>query len=129
VRAHCCGSKVVDRVRVAEGSFFDSVPEEGDLYVMKNIIHDWPDDSVQQILKAVRGAARRGATLVLVECVIPAHDRDFSAKWMDLGMLVDNTGRERSAEEYRDLLHRMGFHMTRVVPTASLFSIVEAKVV
>jgi hypothetical protein len=48
---------------------------------------------------------------------------------MDLGMLVDNTGRERSAEEYRDLLHRMGFHMTPVVPTASLFSIVEAKVV
>jgi O-methyltransferase/methyltransferase family protein len=118
---------VAGRVRVAEGSFFDSVPEGGDLYVMKNIIHDWPDDRAQQILKTVRGAARKGATLVLVECVIPTHDRDLPAKWMDLGMLVDNTGRERTADEYRDLLHHVGFHMTRVVPTASLFSIVEAK--
>ncbi len=118
---------VADRVRVAEGSFFDSVPEGGDLYVMKNIIHDWPDDRAEQILKTVRAAARKGAILVLVECVIPAHDRDFTAKWMDLGMLVDNTGRERTADEYRDLLQQGGFHMTRMVPTASLFSIVEAR--
>ena len=75
---------------------------------MKNIIHDWPDDRAQQILKTVRGAARDGATLLLVECVIPPHDRDFVAKWSDLGMLVDNTGRERTADEYRDLLHHVG---------------------
>ena len=120
---------VADRVRIAEGSFFDSVPEGGDLYVMKNIIHDWPDDRAQQILKTVRAAAREGATLLLVECVIPPHDRDFVAKWTDLGMLVDNTGRERTADEYRDLLHQVGFHMTRVVPTASPFSLVEAEAV
>jgi hypothetical protein len=118
---------VAERIRVGEGSFFDSVPEGCDLYVMKNIIHDWPDDTAQQILKTVRGAARKGATLLLVECLIPPHDRDFVAKWMDLEMLVVNTGRERTADEYRDLLHQVGFHMTRVVPTASPFSIVEAK--
>ena len=82
---------VADRVRIAEGSFFESVPEGGDIYMMKNVIHDWPDDRAQQILKTVRGAACTGATLVIVECVIPPHDRDFLAKWMDLGMLVDNT--------------------------------------
>lgn len=57
------------------------------------------------------------------------HDRDDSAKWMDLGMLVDNTGRERTAEEFRDLLRQSGFEMSRVVPTASVFSPVEAKAV
>ena len=51
---------VADRVRVAEGSFFDSAPEGCDLYVMKNIIHDWPDDRAQQILKTV--CAERPAT-------------------------------------------------------------------
>ena len=97
-RNRCCAKHhVADRVRIAEGSFFDSVPEGGDLYVLKNIIHDWPDDRAQQILKTVRAATRDGATLLLVECVIPPHDRDFVAKWMDLGMLVDNTGRERTA--------------------------------
>ncbi len=114
-------------MRVAEGSFFDAVPEGGDLYVLKNIIHDWPDDRAQQILKTVRAAARKGTTALLVECVIPPHDRDFSAKWMDLAMLVDNAGRERTAGEYRNLLQQAGFHMTRIVPTASPFSIVEAR--
>jgi C-methyltransferase len=119
--------QVADRVRIVDGSFFDSVPEGGDLYVMKNIIHDWPDDKARQILKIVRAATRDGATLLLVECVIPPHDRDFVAKWLDLGMLVENTGRERTAEEYQNLLQQSGFHMIRLAPTASPFSIVQAK--
>jgi C-methyltransferase len=118
---------VADRVRIADGSFFEAIPDGGDLYVLKNIIHDWPDDRAQQILKTVRAATRDGATLLLVECVMPQHDRDFLAKWMDLGMLVDNTGRERTGDEYQDLLQQTGFHMVRVVPTASPFSIVQAR--
>ncbi|MDT5266725.1 MAG: hypothetical protein QOI90_3351 [Mycobacterium sp.] len=118
---------VADRVRIADGSFFDSIPDGGDLYVLKNIVHDWPDDRAQQILKTVRAATRDGATLLLVECVIPPHDRDFLAKWMDLEMLVTNTGRERTGDEYQNLLQQTGFHMIRVVPTASPFSIVQAR--
>jgi hypothetical protein len=118
--------RVADRVRMLEGSFFDAVPEGGDLYVLKNIIHDWPDDKAQQILKTLRAATRTGATVVLIECVIPRHDRDFLAKWMDLEMLVENAGRERTGDEYQDLLEQAGFRMTRIVSTASPFSIVEA---
>jgi len=109
------------------GSFFEAIPDGGDLYVLKNVVHDWPDDRAQQILKTVRAATRNGATLLLVECVIPKHDRDFLANWMDLGMLVDNTGRERTGDEYQNLLQQTGFHMVRVVPTASPFSIVQAR--
>jgi hypothetical protein len=118
---------VADRVRIVDGSFFEVIPDGGDLYVLKNIIHDWPDDRAQQILKTVRSASRDGATLLLVECVIPPHDRDFLAKWMDLEMLVTNTGRERTRAEYQNLLQQTGFHMVRVVPTASPFSIVQAR--
>ena len=118
--------RVAERVRIVEGSFFDAVPEGGDLYVLKNIIHDWPDDKAQQILKTLRAATRTGATLLLVECVIPPHDRDSLAKWTDLEMLVVNTGRERTGDEYQNLLQQAGFHMTRIVSTASPFSIVEA---
>jgi hypothetical protein len=46
---------------------------------------------------------------------------------MDLGMLVDNTGRERKGDEYQNLSQQTGFHMVRIVPTASPFSIVKAK--
>jgi hypothetical protein len=118
---------VADRVRIVEGSFFEAIPEGGDLYVLKNIIHDWPDDRAQQILKTLRAASEGGTTALLIECVIPPHDRDFPAKWMDLGMLVDNAGRERTANEYQNLLQQSGFHMISIVPTASPFSIVKAK--
>ena len=117
---------VVERVRIVEGSFFDGVPDGGDLYVLKNIIHDWPDDKAGQILKTLRAATRTGTTVALVECVIQPQDRDFLGKTVDLEMLIYNAGRERTGAEYRDLLQQAGVHMTRIVATASPLSIVEA---
>jgi C-methyltransferase len=118
---------VAERVQVVTGSFFDSVPAGGDAYVLKNIIHDWPDDEAVQILRNIRAACQANATVLLVELVIPEHDRDYIGKWIDLEMLHGANGRERTAAEYRALLERAGFRMTRVVPTASPFSLVEAK--
>ena len=117
---------VEDRVRVEGGSFFDSVPSGGDAYVLKSIIHDWPDGQAVEILRNVRVAAGADATVLLVEMVLPEHERDFTGKWVDLEMLLVANGRERAAAEYRDLLRQAGFRMTRVVQTASPFSIVEA---
>jgi hypothetical protein len=97
------GRDVADRVRIAEGSFFDSVPRGGDAYILKNIIHDWQDEKAVQILRNVRTAAGLRATLLLVELVIPQHDRDFPGKWVDLEMLLNLGARERTAAEYRDL--------------------------
>jgi hypothetical protein len=121
--------RVFDRVNIVGGSFFEAVPEGGDLYVLKNIIHDWSDDKALEILNTVRTAAHEGSTALLVESLIPPHDREFATKWLDLEMLVGNTGRERTAAEYRKLLQDTGFQMTRVVPTASPFSLVEARAV
>jgi hypothetical protein len=90
---------VADRVRIAEGSFFDSVPGGGDAYVLKNIMHDWPDEKAVQILRNVRAAAGPQATVLLVELVIPTHDRDFAGKWADLEMLLNLASRERTAAE------------------------------
>ncbi len=120
---------VVDRVRIESGSFFDSAPPGGDLYVLKSIIHDWPDEQAAQILGNVRAAGGTGATLVLVEPVIPLHRRAFPGKWTDLEMLVNLAARERTADEYATLLQRAGFRMTRVVPTASPLSLVEGKAI
>jgi C-methyltransferase len=123
-----CKHDVADRVRIETGSFFDSVPGGGDVYVLKNIMHDWPDEKAVQILRNVRAAAGAHATVLLVELVIPDHDRDFPGKWADLEMLLNLSARERTAAEYRNLLSQAGFRMTRVVQTASPLSLVEARV-
>jgi hypothetical protein len=118
---------VADRVLVGGGSFFDAVPGGGDAYVLKHIIHDWPDDRAVQILRNVRAAATPGTTMLLVEFVMPEHDREFPGKLLDLEMLLGAAARERTASEYRRLLARGGFQMTRVVQTAGPLSLVEAK--
>lgn len=118
--------RVTDRVRISEGSFFDAVPDGGDAYVLKHIIHDWDDGEAVQILNNVRKAASPGKNVLLVEAVIPEHNREFPGKWVDLEMLLVAASRERTAAEYGELLKRAGFDMTRVVETASPFSVVEA---
>ena len=120
---------VAGRVRIVEGSFFDAVPDGGDAYVLKNVIHDWADDDAVHILGNVRKAAAKGKHVLLVETVIPGHNREFPGKWADLEMLVVASARERTAAEYGELLKRAGFQMTRVVETASPFSVVEATAV
>lgn len=120
-------SRVAERVRLAEGSFFDGVPAGGDAYVLKHIIHDWDDDASVRILRNVRSAAAAGAALLLVETVIPEDDSGSIAKWTDMEMLIINNGRERTAGEYRRLFDEAGFQMIGVVDTASRFSIIEGR--
>jgi hypothetical protein len=120
-------SHVAERVRLAEGSFFDGVPAGGDAYVLKHIIHDWDDDASLQILRNVRSAAAAGTALLLIETVIPEDDSASSSKWTDMEMLLINNGRERTAGEYRRLLEKAGFQMIGVVDTASRFSIIDGR--
>jgi len=116
-----------DRVRIVSGSFFDSVPEGGDAYILKSVIHDWPDEQAVAILRNVRAVAGPDTALVLIEPVMPDHDREFVAKWTDLEMLIGPGARERTAAEFQALYERAGFRLTRVVPTVGPFSLIEGR--
>jgi len=116
-----------DRCRTVSGDFFKSVPEGGDAYIMKHIIHDWDDDQAATILKNIRSAMNRGGRVILLESVVaPGSQPDF-AKIIDLEMLLLPGGRERTQQEFRDLFVRAGFELTRVIPTKSPLSVIEAR--
>jgi hypothetical protein len=57
--------------------------------------------------------------------MVPAGSEMHFAKFMDLNMLVMTGGRERTEEEFRALYEKSGFHLSRVVPTESPFSVIE----
>jgi hypothetical protein len=59
--------------------------------------------------------------------VVPPGDAPHFAKSLDLDMLLFVGGRERTEAEFASLLERSGFRMTRVVPTISTISLVEAR--
>lgn len=115
-----------DRCEVIAGSFFESVPEGADAYIMKWIIHDWDDERSIAIFKNIRRAIAEGGKLLLVEAVVPPGSEPHFSKFIDLNMLVMTGGRERTEEEYRRLLEAGGFKLTKVIPTDSPMSIIEA---
>jgi len=117
---------VAARCEVVGGSFFDAVPEGGDTYLMKAILHDWSDDDALKILANVRNAITPGGKLVLLESVLPERSSSDIGLLIDLEMLVAVGGRERTQAEWADLLGRAGFRLNRVVHTATQVSIVEA---
>jgi len=117
---------MADRVAIESGSFFETVPQGHDAYILSHIIHDWTEDLCQTILGHCRRAIAQSGRLLIVEMVLPEGDTPHPGKMLDMMMLVGPGGQERTGEEYRALLKKANFRMTRVVPTASAVSIVEA---
>lgn len=117
---------VADRVTLAGGSFFESVPSGGDCYIVSHIIHDWSEEQNMTILGNIRRAMKPDAKLLIVEFVLPEDDTPHFGKLADIIMLVIPGGQERTPAEYDELLAKAGFKMTRVVPTETPVSIVEA---
>src|SRR5215470_3523246 len=60
-------AELAQRYRLVAGSFFESVPENGDAYLMKAILHDWDDSRSKEILRACRRAMPTKATLLVIE--------------------------------------------------------------
>ena len=112
-------------MEVVAGDVFAAVPT-ADIYLLGYILHDWDDESSHRILRAIAAAAAPGARILIVEGVVPPGDQPHLTKAIDLTMLGMVTGKERSEQEYRELLDSAGFALDRVVATPSPFSILEA---
>jgi hypothetical protein len=117
---------VEDRVAIEAGDFFETVPTGGDAYVLSHVIHDWNEDRCLTILGHCRKAIKPDGRLLIVEMVLPAGDTPHPGKVLDMVMLVFPGGQERTEVEYASLLGKAGFRLSRVVPTASAVSVVEA---
>jgi hypothetical protein len=117
---------LADRCRVESGSFFEAVPAGGNVYMLSHIIHDWDEETCVKILANCRRAMGSDGRLLIVESVLSPGDEPDFGKLLDLVMLVIPGGQERSEDEYRDLLAKAGFRLTRVVPTQSAVGVVEA---
>jgi hypothetical protein len=125
--AHLREAGVLARCRLEAGSFLETAPDDGDLYVLRRVVHDFDDDEASAILRTLRRHMPDDATLLLMESVVPAGNEPHFAKTLDLDMLVFVGGRERTEQEFATLLDRGGFRLTRVVPTISTISLVEAR--
>jgi hypothetical protein len=117
---------LTERITLEAGSFFETVPNGGDAYLLSHVIHDWSEDQCLTILGNCRRAMSPAGRVLIIEMVLPPGDVSHPGKMLDMMMLVGPGGQERTEHEYQALLAKAGFHLTRVVPTESAVSIVEA---
>ncbi len=109
-------SAVATRCELVAMDMFQAVPAGGDIYLLKLILHDWSDAEAIRILRNCRRAIADGGKVLVLESVLRPSNEPDMARWADLTMLVLVSGRERTAEEFRQLFAAAGFRLTRIIP-------------
>jgi C-methyltransferase len=118
-----------ERLTARAGDFFVDPLPGADLYVMMEIIHDWPDAECLAILSAVRRAAAPGATLLVIETVLHDDEPDPRGRMLDVIMLAVTGGRERTASQFAELFKSTGFATGTVIDTPGALRMVETTAV
>lgn len=114
------------RLEIIGGDFFKEVPVDGDVYVLKQIIHNWDDDQAVRILQNCRQAMKSEGRLLVIEGLIEPGSEASITKLFDLHMLATASGgRERTESEYCLLFEAAGFGLSKIIPTPSSYSIIE----
>jgi hypothetical protein len=120
---------LADRCETVGGSFFESVPAGGDVYILNRVIHDWEDERSRLILENCRHAMPVDGKLLLIERIVPERMEPSPAHQAiarsDLNMLIGPGGRERRESEFRALFQSAGFQLNRILPIELSFNVIE----
>ncbi len=109
------------------GNMFSKVPA-ADAYIMKMILHDWSDDECVKILSNIYNAAPENGTVLIAEHLVPGPEEPHFSKLFDIHMMCVATGKERTVEEYVDLLKKTGWNHDNTFHSQSgLMGIIEGK--
>lgn len=85
-------------------------------YLMSAVLHGFDDGMAVRALRNVAANARPvGATIVLLEMVMPDHRADMAAASFDMQMCMGTPGRERTRTEWATLFERSGVGLTETV--------------
>lgn len=119
---------VRERCKLLAGSFFNPIEAQGEVWTLSQVLHDWPDAECRAILKNCRAAMRATDRLLVIEMLTVPCKPDPKLSFIDMLMLLYfGEARQRTVDEYSDLFKKTNLELTRVLPTAGAFSIVEAK--
>ncbi len=113
-RAHLDRIECADRCDFVAGDFTRSVPGGGDVYLLSRVLHDWDDEQCRTILRHCAASIPEGGWLMVVERLLPESGEASLATAWDLHMLCNVGGRERTAEQYENLLTTAGFELVSV---------------
>jgi len=115
-------------VELHGGDMFHDVPGGAGLYVLKSVLHDWPDGEAVRILSNCRAVMGTEASILVIERLLDEDGGHADTTLMvDLHMLAVTGGVERSRAEFASLAEAAGLSMIRVMPTGTPFHLIELK--
>ncbi len=119
---------VSGRLETISGNFFESIPKGGDMYFLKSIIHNLSDNQCIHLLKDIKKVLPENGKILIFEPIIENDNRYSFAKLYDIQMLVGRSGgKERTKEEFSEIINQSGLKLNRIIQTAAPFSIIEIK--
>ncbi|KAJ4266108.1 fusarubin cluster-methyltransferase [Fusarium torreyae] len=126
---------VKSRIEIIEYDFFTPQPvKHADVYLLRTILHDWPDADAVKILQGVVEAMGPSSRLLVMDMVLPkpgSGSKTFEAtlRQKDLTMIQAFNAKEREVEEWSALLAKADPRLkVRAIerPAGSELSVIEA---
>ena len=99
----------LERLELAPGDFFEGSLPGGDVMILMEVLHDWDDAHCAMIIDAVQRAATEETKLLIIEIEMTEGKGPAWPKLLDVVMLGLFVARQRTNDEYRDLLDANGF--------------------
>ena len=129
-RARLHAEGLEERCEVQTADIFESVPADGDVYLLGHVLHDLDDPRAEQVLRNCRRPMEPRARLLVIERLLPDHPAtgltaQHAAVFDAVAMAVSG-GRERTLEEHSSLLSRAGMKVIDVKVVGGGDSIIEA---
>lgn len=117
---------VSNRLEIISGNFFDVIPDGGDIYFLKSIIHNLSDEQCIDILMRIKTKLPENGKILIFEPIIENNNQYSFAKLFDIEMLISlEGGKERTKEEFKKMVSQSGLRINRIIQTAAPFSIIE----
>ncbi|HEY7483921.1 MAG TPA: methyltransferase [Streptosporangiaceae bacterium] len=115
-------AEVGDRVTRRGQSFFDPLPAGADVYLLKSVLNDWPEEETLAILRRCAEAARPGGRIVIMGGVAP----DETPPALSIEMVLVG-GTTSSITEFRELARRAGLEVVAAGRQAAGRYVVECR--
>ncbi len=113
---------VTDRVTVEGQSFFDPLPAGADLYLLKSVLNDWPDEPTVAILRRCAEAARPDGRIAVLGGV----SADEVPRSLGIDMLVAG-GKTSTLTQFAELARRAGLDVVAAGTQSSGRYVVECQ--
>jgi hypothetical protein len=116
-----------DRCTCVAGDFLRSVPANGDVYILRSVLHNWPDADAVRILENCANVMAANSTLLVIERVKAAGQSSSDEAMRDLTMLALFGSEDRSFDQYARLLRSAGLRVADHRPDPHGPSVIAAR--